>query len=278
MSDDKRTSRLPWYRMRASEWCSDDAIQLLPLEAKGALIEITNRCHLSSDSGTLIVCGQPIGPHTLDSATANDRAALKNLSEALRISTGKARKTIGKLLKNGAIAVNDDGVFYSPLLAKERDISRISAEKGRNGGNPHERARVERLKLAVNNEVNPRGRGRGRDQNSEGRGRGQRQSNNNTRTAGPPVPEDVFPLVPPPLHDEFLLKLGDIAPDELIAFYRRVTAAWKGRRITERDFDFWRREWSEWSSPTTARTTPAADRMAASIDGLSNFVRRRTAQ
>jgi hypothetical protein len=275
MSDDKRAPRQPWYRMRSARWCSDDAIQLLPLDAKGALAELTNRCHLSSDDGTLIVCGQPIGPSTLDGTTQNERAALKNLSRILRVSTGKARKTIGKLMETGAIAVNSDGVFYSPLLADEREISRIAAEKGRNGGNPHERERVARLKLAVNNEVNPRGRGRGRDQNLEGRGRGQQQSNSTQTTAGPPVPKDVFPHVPRPLNDEFRLKLGDITPDELIAFYRRVTAAWKDRRssINENDFVFWRREWDEWrGTSSTKRKT------GLRLDGLRHFANAPSAE
>lgn len=269
MPDDKHSARQQWYRMRSARWCADDAIQLLPLEAKGALIELTNRCHLSSRAGALIVCGRPIGPQTLDGTTPDDRAALKNLAEVLRISTGKARKIVEKLQKNGVIAVDDDGVFYSPLLAEEREISRIAAEKGRNGGNPHEKARVERLKLAVNNADNPRERER--VQNSELRTqKSERESSHPASWAS--IPRHVRPSVPKPLHTEFLQKLGDgDDPRDLFEFYSRVTNKWKGKRVDEGSFDFWKREMREWRGTTTKRPTKSSDRTAASIDALRSF-------
>jgi hypothetical protein len=265
-SDDKHSARQQWYRMRSPRWCADDAIQLLPLEAKGALIEITTRCHLSSDDGTLIICGQPIGPQTLDAATPNDRAALKNLAEVLRISTGKARKLVEKLQKNGVIAVDDDGVFYSPLLAEEREISRIAAEKGGKGGNPHEKARVERLKLAVNNVDNPRERER--VQRSEYRD--QKREKESARSRSPwsweSIPKHIRPTVPRPLHDEFLAKLGDDDdPRELFEFYSRVSNKWKGKRVDEGSFDFWKREMREWRGTTTKRQTKAAGRLSGQL-------------
>jgi hypothetical protein len=267
MSDERRPSRSWWYRMRASEWCSDDAIQLCSLESRGTLIEITNRCHMSSDTGTLIIGGQPISPSTLDGATPDDRAALRNLAKTLRTSIGKTLKTMRELHKNGAIAVNDDGVFYSPLLAREREISRIAATKGREGGNP-------RLKLAVNNEDNPRGEVRGQKLEA----RSKRQSDVPRPPTGQAAPpKDVRPRVPPFIHTEFLQKLGDgDDPNTLIAFYSRVSDEWRGRPIGDDDPKFWRLRFAEWKGTTATRPTKAADRTAASIDALRSFAGGRT--
>src|SRR5262245_13971253 len=148
-ASDSGMSDLTWYRMRPRDWCSNDSIQLCSLQARGALIEFTNRCHLSPDTGTLIIGGESIGPQTLDGMAPKDRAALKNLAKTLRTSVGIARKTMRELHKNGAISVNVDGVFFSPLLAKEREISKEATEKGRKGG-------WDKLKLLAKREDNPR--------------------------------------------------------------------------------------------------------------------------
>lgn len=268
MPDDRR---FPWLKLYTAAIRNDTKLLMCALASRAVAFLILTLMSESERRGYLLVNGK--NPDE------------KTLVKCLHITRRAYRKARVELVEHGVFVEDGFGVLHSPRMVRDHAKYLEAARHGRRGASKRFSGQDDAtdaailkggLKGGLKDTPQLRGEsGEARDQRSDQRG-----AVPHAPTAGPPVPKDIRPRVPPPMHDEFLSKLGDVDQSNLITFYKRVSAEWKGRTIDVDDFTFWRERWREWRGTATRTSKPTGRTLAADIDAGRQYLeqQRRAAQ
>lgn len=266
MSDEKS---FRWLKVYTAEARNDTKLVTCSLASRAVAWLLSTLMSESEERGYLLVNGKK-----------PDEKALANY---LHTTLKHVRKALPELLEKGVFIEDERGVLCSPQMVRDHEKYLEASANGRKGGgNPALRVLPFDTKDADKGTDKGTYKGTSKLRGERREARDQSTSVLGARSTGttalPSVPKHVFPRVPPPVHKEFLAKLGaDDDPNDLIEFYERVTTKWKGQRIDETDFVFWRREWCEWRGTSSTRATKPAGRNIqtdGTVDGLRSFVRQ----
>jgi hypothetical protein len=112
----------PSFQFYPADWRKDPALRACSIEARGFWIDLLCIMHESENCGFLEINLKKISE--------------KALASMCGITPSKCAKYLAELGENGVFSRDERGVIYSRRMLRDRKLSEIRREAGKQGGNP----------------------------------------------------------------------------------------------------------------------------------------------
>jgi hypothetical protein len=112
----------PAFQFYPADWRKDPALRACSIEARGFWIDLLCIMHESENCGFLEINSKKISE--------------KALASMCGITPTKCRKYLTELEENGVFSKDDRGVIFSRRMVRDKELSEIRREAGKQGGNP----------------------------------------------------------------------------------------------------------------------------------------------